>query len=105
MPDITRECAERLIDIASTVGILQGMAAGGYADPDTVEDVLKAVKGLGSACILSEEFGKASEELSERTKGLLKKTKNNTEIELDERLALQDSMNAVVNAALGDKYA
>ena len=81
------------------------MAAGGYADPDSVNDVLEAVKGLGDVCILSDEFEKASSKLSEQTKNLLKKTKNNIEIDLDERIALQDSMNEVVSAALGDKDA
>lgn len=96
---ISRQCAEELVDLAATIGTMQGMAAAGYGDPDMMSGISDAARHLieGGICPVSDSDKAHLKALSDRVNELA----TQEEVELDSALAVQDEMNAALKGILG----
>ncbi|MDP2662027.1 MAG: hypothetical protein Q8R28_14985 [Dehalococcoidia bacterium] len=97
---IGKDCAELLVDLAGTVGTMQGLAAGGgQANPEIMKDITDAAQELVDAgvCPLRDEDKEHLAALAERIKGLA----GADEIDMDAAIAVQDDLNAFLDGVLG----
>lgn len=104
MPDISKECAEGLIDIAATIGVAQGIATIGGVDAETLDLITQAAEGLPDRlCPFTDEGKEALRTLLTKVRELAAKKDEEDfiEVSLDERVELQDNLNTLIKTILG----
>lgn len=98
--DISKDCAELLVDLAATVGTMQGLAAGGVGDADIFKDIQEAAHELieSNVCPVRDEDKQHLVDLTDRIKGLT----GAGEVDMDAATAIQDDLNAFLEGMLGN---
>lgn len=95
MADITRECAEQLIDVASAIGVMQGLASAGFVDQNMIDEAIEAIEQIpAGACLVSEGAKDSLKELAERAKALA------GDQSMDASVNLQEALNSALKSIL-----
>lgn len=98
---LDKTCAERLIDVAMTLGVAQGVASTGQLDQENLQLVTDALSELESTtCPIGEKATKAIEEIRSKTDDILN---NKGEVSMEDSVSLQESFNDLVKGIIGDR--